>query len=91
MNLSKGESEISASAPEASKPLPWGTRRGQVVRDRNGQLWRRSNGPNIYPINSEGHRLRVNGELIYMRIDYVLDPKRSLAPFYLESGGSENG
>lgn len=65
---------------EPEGPLPWGTKRGDVVQDRNGGLWRRSNGPNIYPINRRGSRVRRNGELIYLRIAYALkDP--TLAPF----------
>lgn len=72
---------------DEAKPLPWGTRRGQVVRDKNGQLWRRSTGPNIYPINAAGHRLRINGELTYMRIAYALDGAAALGPFELVPDG----
>lgn len=43
-------------------------KRGTVLRDRNGDLWRVSNRGNAYRINASGHRLDAR---FYMRLVYL--------------------
>jgi len=58
--------------------MPERMKRGTVLRDREGRLWRVSNRGNAYEINTGGHRL---GSHRYARLLYL---KQSHGPLTLE-------
>ncbi|MET0885015.1 MAG: hypothetical protein ABWX92_01070 [Mycetocola sp.] len=58
---------MSEKQPEPTPSTPRPPKRGTVLVDRDGDLWRVSNRGNAYPINTGGHR---QGRT-YMRLLYL--------------------